>query len=113
MYISGGSNVYPREVEEALLTHPAVHEAAVLGMPDPKWGELGVAVVVCKPGHSVDAEALLAQLDGRLARYKWPRHFVYWDALPKSAYGKITKKDVRAQLAQEWEAYCATQTAAA
>jgi fatty-acyl-CoA synthase len=113
MYISGGSNVYPREVEEALLTHPAVHEAAVLGMPDPKWGELGVAVVVCKPGQSVDAEALLAQLDGRLARYKWPRHFVYWDALPKSAYGKITKKDVRAQLGKEWEAYCATQTAVA
>ncbi len=76
-------------------------------------GELGVAVVVCKPGHSVSAEELLAQLDGRLARYKWPRHVVYWDALPKSAYGKITKKDVRAQLAKEWEAYCASQAAVA
>jgi fatty-acyl-CoA synthase len=113
MYISGGSNVYPREVEEALLTHPAVHEAAVLGMPDPKWGELGVAVIVCKPGQRASEEELLAQLDGKLARYKWPRHVIYWEALPKSAYGKITKKDVRAQLAKEWDAYCASQAAAA
>jgi len=99
MYISGGSNVYPREVEEALLMHDRVHEVAVLGMPDPKWGEFGVAVVVCKDGERPSAEALLAHLDGRLARYKWPRQFVFWDELPKSAYGKITKKDVRAQLA--------------
>ena len=98
MYISGGSNVYPREIEEALLTHPGVHEVAVLGMPDATWGELGVAVVVCKDGHRPDADALLAHIDGRLAKYKWPRQFVYWDALPKSAYGKITKKDIRARL---------------
>jgi len=98
MYISGGSNVYPREVEEALLMHDRVHEVAVLGMPDPKWGEFGVAVVVCKDGERPSADALLAHLDGRLARYKWPRQFVFWDALPKSAYGKITKKDVRARL---------------
>ena len=98
MYISGGSNVYPREVEEALLMYDGVHEVAVLGMPDPKWGEYGVAVVVCKGATPPSSEALLAHLDGRLARYKWPRKFVFWDALPKSAYGKITKKDVRAQL---------------
>ncbi|WP_456280536.1 acyl-CoA synthetase [Cupriavidus sp. JZ107] len=110
MYISGGSNVYPREVEEALLTHDCVHEVAVLGMPDPKWGELGVAVVVLKPGESASAEALAEHLEGRLARYKCPRLFVFWDALPKSAYGKITKKDVRARLNAEWERYCATQT---
>jgi acyl-CoA synthetase (AMP-forming)/AMP-acid ligase II len=105
MYISGGSNVYPREVEEALLTHPGVHEVAVLGMPDPKWGELGVAVVVCRAGLRPCADELLAHIDGRLARYKWPRHFVYWDALPKSAYGKITKKDVRSLLMKEWESH--------
>lgn len=109
MYISGGSNVYPREIEEALLTHPGVHEVAVLGMPDAKWGESGVAVVVCKPEHQPCADDLLAHIDGRLARYKWPRHFVYWDALPKSAYGKITKKDVRARLMEDWEAVCAEQ----
>lgn len=111
MYISGGSNVYPREVEEALLTHDGVHEVAVLGMPDPKWGELGVAVVVLKPGASATPDALAEHLEGRLARYKCPRLFVFWDALPKSAYGKITKKDVRARLTAEWERYCAAQTA--
>lgn len=101
MYISGGSNVYPREIEEALLTHPAIHEVAVLGMPDPKWGELGVAVVVCKGDQRPSEEELLAYLEPRLARYKWPKRFVFWDALPKSAYGKITKKDVRALLGDE------------
>ncbi len=98
MYISGGSNVYPREVEEALLMHPSVQEVAVLGMPDEKWGEVGVAIIVRRGDVVVSEEELLAHLDGRLAKYKWPRRFVHWDALPKSAYGKITKKDVRALL---------------
>ena len=98
MYISGGSNVYPRECEELLLTHPAVAEVAVLGVPDRTWGEVGVAVVVCRPGHSADAQALISFLDGKLARYRWPRQVFFWDALPKSGYGKITKKDVRALL---------------
>ena len=102
MYISGGSNVYPREVEELLLTHPGVAEVAVLGVPDPKWGEVGVAVVVAaRPG--LDADALLAHLDGRCARYRWPRHFFFWDALPKSGYGKVTKKEVRARLVERGE----------
>jgi fatty-acyl-CoA synthase len=101
MYISGGSNVYPREIEEALLTHPAVHEVAVLGMPDAKWGETGVAVVVCKPGMSVDGQALLAHIEPCIAKYKWPRQFLFWDALPKSGYGKIVKKTIRALLEQQ------------
>lgn len=100
MYISGGSNVYPREIEETLLTHPAVHEVAVVGLPDPKWGELGVAVIVPKPGCAVTEAQLIQFLDGRLAKYKWPRRFVYWENLPKSAYGKVAKKDVQARLAQ-------------
>ena len=96
MYISGGSNVYPREVEEVLLSHPAVSEIAVLGVPDPKWGEVGVAVVVrCA---TVEGAALLAYLDGRVARYKWPRHVVFWDALPKSGYGKVPKHLIRTEL---------------
>ncbi len=104
MYISGGSNVYPREAEEVLLTHPAVAEVAVLGMPDRQWGEVGVAVVVCRPGAAaVTAEALIAFLDGRLARYRWPRQVVFWDALPKSGYGKITKQDVRRLLLERCE----------
>jgi fatty-acyl-CoA synthase len=98
MYISGGSNVYPREVEEVLLTHPAVAEIAVLGVPEPKWGEVGVAVVVLREGASCDTASLLAHLDGKCARYRWPHHVFFWDALPKSGYGKITKKDVREQL---------------
>jgi fatty-acyl-CoA synthase len=98
MYISGGSNVYPREVEEVLLTHPAVAEVAVLGVPDAKWGEVGVAVVVRREGAQLDCDALLAHLDGRCARYRWPRHVFFWDNLPKSGYGKIAKKDIRQQL---------------
>jgi len=96
MYISGGSNVYPREVEEILLMHPGIAEVAVLGVPDAKWGEVGVAVAVRKPGQPpVHADDLLHHLDGRCARYRWPRQFFFWDALPKSGYGKITKKEVR------------------
>jgi fatty-acyl-CoA synthase len=95
MYISGGSNVYPREVEEVLLTHPGVAEVAVLGVPDSKWGEIGVAVIVRGASASpVDEQALLAHLDGRCAKYRWPRRMFFWDALPKSGYGKVTKKDV-------------------
>jgi len=89
MFISGGSNIYPREVEEALLTHPAVLECAVVGMPDPRWGESGVACVVLRAPAT--GEALLQHLEGGLARYKHPRRFVFWEALPKSAYGKVPK----------------------
>jgi acyl-CoA synthetase (AMP-forming)/AMP-acid ligase II len=100
MYISGGSNVYPREVEEVLLTHPAVAEAAVLGVPDRKWGEVGVAVIVRREEARLDRDALLAYLDGRCARYRWPHHVFFWDSLPKSGYGKITKKDIRRLLVE-------------
>ncbi|WP_044849261.1 acyl-CoA synthetase [Burkholderia sp. USMB20] len=98
MYISGGSNVYPREVEEVLLTHPGVAEVAVLGVPNPKWGEVGVAVVVRREGAALDCDALLAHLEGRCARYRWPHHVFFWDSLPKSGYGKIAKRDIRKQL---------------
>jgi fatty-acyl-CoA synthase len=100
MYISGGSNVYPREIEEALLLHPAVAEACVVGMPHEKWGESGTAVLVMAPGAQATAEELLSHLDGRLAKYKWPQRFVVWPELPKSGYGKVTKRDVK-QLLQK------------
>ncbi len=96
MYISGGSNVYPREVEEALLAHPAVLEACVIGMPHPKWGECGVAVLVASAPVS-EAE-LLAHVEGRLARYKWPTRFAFWPELPKSGYGKVAKRELRRML---------------
>ncbi len=99
MYISGGSNVYPREVEEVLLEHPGVAEVAVLGVADEKWGEIGVAVVVRAPGTDpVDETGLFAHLEGRCARYRWPRQFVFWESLPRSGYGKIVKKDIRQML---------------
>lgn len=101
MYISGGSNVYPREIEEALLTHPAVSEVAVLGVPDEKWGESGLAVVVAKSGMRAAADELLGHLEPRIARYKWPRRFVFWEAMPKSGYGKIVKKQIKAMLEEK------------
>lgn len=104
MYISGGSNVYPREIEEVLLTHPGVLEVAVLGVPDAKWGEVGVAVVVRRAATAeVSAEDLFVHLEGRSAKYRWPRAFFFWDSLPKSGYGKITKKDVRQLLIERGE----------
>ncbi len=93
MYISGGSNVYPREIEEALLTHPAVIEACVVGQPHPKWGECGVAVLVT--GAPVSDAELLGHLDGLLAKYKWPARFAFWPELPKSGYGKVAKREVK------------------
>ncbi|MBM3599842.1 MAG: AMP-binding protein [Alphaproteobacteria bacterium] len=98
MYISGGSNVYPRDAEEVLLTHPAVSEVAVLGVPDPKWGEAGVAVVVRQPGAGAGEAELIGFLDGKLAKYKWPRRVFFWDELPKSGYGKVPKHLIRQKL---------------
>ena len=98
MYISGGSNVYPREAEEVLLTHPAVAEVAVLGVPDPEWGETGVAVVVLEEGLSTSAEELLGFLKDKLARYKQPRRVFFWSELPKSGYGKVPKHLIRNEL---------------
>ena len=98
MYISGGANVYPREVEEALLGHPAVSEVAIVGVPDATWGEAGVAVVVAAPGTRPKAAELAAFLDGKVARYKLPRRFFLWDEIPKSAYGKVPKRLVRERL---------------
>lgn len=98
MYISGGSNIYPREIEEKILAHPAIAEAAVLGVPDPTWGEIGIAVCVRRPDAEVSEDELVAFLRDKMARYKLPRRVVFQDALPKSGYGKITKKLVREDL---------------
>ncbi|MBR0895226.1 acyl-CoA synthetase [Bradyrhizobium tropiciagri] len=99
MYISGGSNIYPREIEEKLLTHPAVGEVAVLGVPDPFWGEVGVAVCVAREGTEAVAEAeLAAYLAPKVPRYKMPKRFFFWEALPKSGYGKVPKRLIRDEL---------------
>lgn len=91
MFISGGENVYPAEVEAALVAHPDIQEAAVLPQPDPRWGEVGRAVVAPAPGARPDPEALEGFLRERLAGYKIPKKFDYIDALPRSATGKVDK----------------------
>ncbi len=98
MYISGGSNVYPREIEEVLLTHPEILEVAVLGVPDAVWGEIGVAVAVLRPEGTLDEADVLRWLEGRVARYKQPRRAFFLPDLPKSGYGKVTKATIRQEL---------------
>jgi len=96
MIISGGENVYPAEVESALLELDGVAEAAVIGVPDERWGEAGLAVVVAAPGAPTDGEAVRAALRERLAGFKVPREVRFVPELPKTATGKIRKPDLRA-----------------
>lgn len=95
MIISGGENVYPAELENILADCPDIAEAAVVGVPDPKWGEAVVAAIVRRPGAALDEAAVLKLFDGRIARYKRPRRVAFVDALPKSAIGKVQKFEVR------------------
>ncbi|MBX3610452.1 MAG: AMP-binding protein [Hydrogenophaga sp.] len=99
LLISGGSNIYPREVEEVLLTAPGVSEVAVVGAPDAEWGEIVVAFVVTAPGAAVDAQGLDAHCLARIARFKRPKRYVFVDALPKNHYGKVLKTELRVQAA--------------
>ncbi len=95
MIISGGKNIYPREVEEILYLHPAVLEASVIGVPDPHWGESVQAVVVLKEGRAASAEELINLCKENLASYKKPKTVEFRQALPKSATGKILKRVLR------------------
>jgi fatty-acyl-CoA synthase len=101
MYISGGENVYPAEVETVLATAPGVLEVAVVGVPDARWGESGCAFVVAAPGASVTAETVIGVCAGRLARYKAPRSVQFVDALPRTASGKVRKDLLRALNAEK------------
>jgi|SRR5579871_3089639 len=99
--ISGGENISSIEVEKAIFAHPAVFECAVVAKPDPKWGEIPVAFVVCKPGHALTAEELCVFLQERIARFKMPRAIEFVeDALPKTGTGKIVKRALREKF---WE----------
>jgi acyl-CoA synthetase (AMP-forming)/AMP-acid ligase II len=101
MIISGGSNIYPREIEEVLLRHPALLEVSVVGRPHPEWGEEVVAFVVAKPNQKV-ATAELDQLClDNIARFKRPKRYRFLDSLPKNNYGKILKTELRRQLDEE------------
>ena len=94
MFISGGENVFPVEVENALYEHPAVSECAVLGVPDERWGEVGLAVIVLREDETVTEEEVREFLKAHLASYKVPKHIRFFDALPKSGAGKILKSSL-------------------
>ena len=94
MIISGGSNIYPREIEEVLLTEPAVSEVSVIGRPDPDWGEVVVAYVVGEQVKAADLDKLCLE---NIARFKRPKDYVFVDRLPKNNYGKILKTELRAR----------------
>ncbi len=96
LIISGGENVYPAEIESALLSLPGIEEAAVIGVPDAKWGEIGLAVLVAAPDSPTDADAVRAALLERLAGFKVPARIEFVDELPKTATGKVRKPDLRA-----------------
>jgi len=99
LIISGGSNIYPREVEEVLLRHPQVREVAVVGVPDADWGEVAVAVVAAHPGEPPGTKELEALCLQHIARFKRPKRYVFVDQLPKNATGKVLKRELRGQLA--------------
>jgi long-chain acyl-CoA synthetase len=101
LIISGGANIYPREVEEVLLRHPGVAEVSVVGRPDPNWGETVVAFVVAAPGTACDPATLDAHCLAQIARFKRPKDYRFVDALPKNNYGKVLKAALRELLAPE------------
>jgi fatty-acyl-CoA synthase len=95
MFISGGENVYPAEVENVIYHHPAVAEVAVIGVPHPQWQEVGRALVVLKEGHTLQEEEIIDFCQGKLARYKIPKSVVFVEALPRTAAGKVLKRELR------------------
>jgi fatty-acyl-CoA synthase len=95
MFISGGEKVYPAEVENVIYHHPAVAEVAVIGVPHPKWQEVGRAVVVVKEGQTITEEEVIEFCRGKLARYKIPKSAVFVEALPRTAAGKVLKRELR------------------
>ncbi len=100
MIKSGGENIYPAEVEDVMHSHPAIAEAALIPVPDPKWGEVGRAIIVLKPGQSLSADALTDWLRERIAHFKVPRSFVFANALPKTGANKVDKRKLIEQYAK-------------
>jgi len=95
MIVSGGENIYPAEVENAIFGHPAVADVAVIGVPDAKWGEAVKAIIVRKPGVNVDPDDIIAHARGRIAGYKLPKSVEFVDALPRNPTGKILRRELR------------------
>jgi len=101
MVIRGGENVYPREIEEFLYTHPKISDVQVIGVPDPKYGEEIMAWVKLKPGEQVTEEEIIAYCKGKIAHYKIPRYIKFVDAFPMTVTGKIMKFQMREQSTKE------------
>ncbi len=99
MYISGGENVYPAEVERILKKHPGIEDAAIVGAPDATWGEVGHAFVASRPGFDLDADDVIAFCKGKLARYKQPRQVHFVEDLPRTALGKVRKTALKEKAA--------------
>jgi len=97
MYISGGENVYPAEIESILYAHPAIREVAIIGLPHEKWGETGCAVVALKSGAALTLTEVVAHCGDRLARFKLPTRLEFVEALPRNATGKVLKFELRAK----------------
>jgi acyl-CoA synthetase (AMP-forming)/AMP-acid ligase II len=95
MLISGGENIYPREIEEVIIKHPCVREVAVIGIPDPKWGEAVKAVVSLVEGKSLTEDELISYCKNKLASFKKPKSVDFVDELPKNNTGKILKRELR------------------
>ncbi|MFW6242386.1 MAG: AMP-binding enzyme, partial [Thermodesulfobacteriota bacterium] len=97
LIISGGYNVYPRDIDEVFFEHPKVLEACTVGIPHPTRGEAAKVFVVLKPSEKATAEELLKYCEDRLAKYKWPVEIEFRDSLPKTNVGKILRKDLKAE----------------
>ena len=95
MFISGGENVYPAEVENVIYQHPAVAEVAVIGVPHPKWQEVGQALVVLKEGHAAGDQEIIEFCQGKLAKFKIPTSVIFVETLPRTAAGKVLKRELR------------------
>jgi len=103
MIISGGENIFPNDIEEVLYRHPAIEMAAVVGAPDPKWGEIVVAAVTLRAGKSVDEAELIAHCKKHLSSFKIPKRIDFRDQMPLSSFGKILRRDVRKAYWQQQE----------
>ncbi len=101
MYISGGENVYPAEVENVLYQLPEVAEAAIIGVPHDRWGEVGLAVLALKPGASLDRSTVVEHCVSRLAKFKIPDDIAIVDELPRNATGKVLKRELRTRFVDD------------
>jgi fatty-acyl-CoA synthase len=95
MLITGGKNIYPRDTEETLLQHPGISDAAVIGLPDEKWGERLKAFIVVSSGTELSGDEVIAFCDGRISSMKTPKDIAFIDQLPRNASGKVLKTELR------------------